>query len=105
MRNINGRPHISSTAPHLAMSVGATRQGFFYGAYHQPTNIRLCAEVPDESDRKACIGMQVMMTAQRTHDPKLCERIPKSEARTYSLCRNFFEGILPHGLELECAFC
>jgi hypothetical protein len=74
----------------------ATRQGFFYGANHQPTNIRHCAEVPDESDRKACIGMQVMMTAQRAHDPKLCERIPKTESRTYSLCRNFFEGILPH---------
>jgi len=74
----------------------ATREAFFYGANHQPTNIRLCAKVPDESDRKACIGMQVMMTAQRIHDPELCERIPRSEARTYSLCRNFFEGILPH---------
>jgi len=74
----------------------ATREGFFYGANHQPTNIRNCAVVPDEFDRKACIGMQVMMTAQRSHDPKLCERIPRSEARTYSLCRNFFEGILPH---------
>jgi hypothetical protein len=74
----------------------ATRQGFFYGANHQPTNIRYCAQAPDEDDRKACIGMQVMMTAQRVHDPKLCERIPRSESRTYSLCRNFFEGILPH---------
>lgn len=74
----------------------ATRQGFFYGANHQPTNIRNCAVVPDEADKRACIGMQVMMTAQRIHDPELCERIPKTEARTYSLCRNFFEDILPH---------
>ena len=74
----------------------ATREGFFYGANHQPKNVRNCAKVPDEKDRKECIGMQVMMTAQRIRDPELCERIPKSEVRTYSLCRNFFEGILPH---------
>jgi hypothetical protein len=76
------------------------REGFFYGANHQPTNIRNCATVPDEKDKRACIGMQVMMTAQRVQDPELCERIPKSEARTYSLCRNFFEGILPHDPEM-----
>jgi len=76
------------------------REGFFYGANHQPTNIRNCAKVPDELDKRACIGMQVMMTAQRVHDPELCERIPKSEARTYSLCRNFFEAILPHDPEM-----
>lgn len=74
----------------------ATRQGFFYGANHRPSNIRNCTKVPDEADRVACIGMQVMMTAQREKDPQLCERIPKQEVRTYSLCRNFFEGILPH---------
>jgi hypothetical protein len=74
----------------------ATRQGFFYGANHQPSNIRNCTKVPDETDRVACIGMQVMMTAQREKDPQLCERIPKQEVRTYSLCRNYFEGILPH---------
>lgn len=78
----------------------ATREGFFYGANHQPTNIRNCAKVPDPADRRACIGMQVMMTAQRIKDPKLCERVPKSELRTYSLCRNFFEGILPHDPEM-----
>lgn len=74
----------------------ATREGFFYGANHQPTNIRNCAKVPDESDKRACVGMQVMMTAQRVQDPELCERIPEAETRTYSLCRNFFESILPH---------
>ncbi len=78
----------------------ATRKGFFYGANHQPTNIRNCADVPDDSDKRACIGMQVMMTAQRTKDQKLCERIPKAETRTYSLCRNFFEGVLPHDPEM-----
>ena len=78
----------------------ATRQGFFYGANHRPTNIRNCTKVPDETDRVACIGMQVMMTAQREKDPQLCERIPKQEVRTYSLCRNFFEGILPHDPDL-----
>ena len=78
----------------------ATRQGFFYGANHRPTNIRNCAEVPDEKDRVACIGMQVMMTAQREKDPALCERIPPQEVRTYSLCRNFFEGIEPHDPEM-----
>jgi hypothetical protein len=40
--------------------------------------------------------MQVMMTAQRMRDPKLCDSIPKPEARTYLLCRNFFEDTLPH---------
>lgn len=74
----------------------ATRQGFFYGANHRPTNIRNCANVPDRVDRVACVGMQVMMTAQREKDPALCEKIPPPEVRTYSLCRNFFEGILPH---------
>ncbi len=78
----------------------ATRKGFFYGANHQPTNIRNCADVPDDSDKRACIGMQVMMTAQRIKDQKLCERIPKAETRTYSLCRNFFEGVLPHAPEM-----
>ena len=31
-----------------------------------------CAKVPDETDRRACIGMQVMMTSQRNKDPELC---------------------------------
>jgi hypothetical protein len=74
----------------------ATRQGFFYGSNHQPSHIRNCAEVPDESDRRSCIGMQVMMTAQRIQDPKLCDSIPKSETRTYGVCRNFFEEVYPH---------
>ena len=74
----------------------ATRQGFFYGSNHQPSHIRNCAEVPDESDRRSCIGMQVMMTAQRIQDPKLCDAIPKSETRTYGVCRNFFEEVYPH---------
>lgn len=87
---------VTSTVRDRCLANMATRQGFFYGANHQPKNIRNCAKVPDESDRRECIGMQVMMTAQRIQDPELCERVPKSEARTYSLCRNFFEGILPH---------
>ena len=78
----------------------ATRQGFFYGANHRPSNVRNCAEVPDEADRRACIGMQVMMTAQREKDPELCERVPKTEVRTYSLCRNFFEEVVPHDPEM-----
>jgi len=78
----------------------ATRQGFFYGANHRPSNIRNCGNVPDPADRRACIGMQVMMTAQREKDPQLCERIPKPETRTYSLCRNFFEEVLPHDPEM-----
>jgi len=77
-----------------------TREGFFYGANHQPTNVRNCATVPDDADKRACIGTQVMMTAQRIQDPELCERIPEREVRTYSICRNFFEGVLPHDPEM-----
>ena len=78
----------------------ATRQGFFYGSNHQPTHIRNCAEVPDESDQRSCIGMQVMMTAQRFRKPELCDSIPESETRTYSMCRNFFEEVFPHDPEV-----
>jgi len=74
----------------------ATREGFFYGANHRPTNVRNCATVPDKLDEQACVGMQVMMTAQRRKDPKLCDSIPKPETRTYALCRNFFEEVFPH---------
>ncbi len=74
----------------------ATREGFFYGANHRPTNVRSCATVPDKIDEQACVGMQVMMTAQRFRDPELCDSIPKPETRTYSLCRNFFEEVFPH---------
>jgi len=74
----------------------ATRKGFFYGSNHQPSHIRECAKVPDEADRKACIGMQVMMTAQRNKDMDLCGKMPETETRTYALCRNFFEEVFPH---------
>lgn len=77
----------------------ATRRGFFYGANHRPTNVRLCAKVADETDRNACVGMQVMMTAQRVRKPEICSSMPKSETRTYSLCRNFFEEVYPHDPE------
>ena len=73
-----------------------TRLGFFYGANHQPSHIRNCQQVPDENDRRACIAMQVMMTAQRNRDPELCRLIPAEERRTYALCRNFFEETVPH---------
>ena len=78
----------------------ATRKGFFYGSNHQPSHIRECAKVPDESDRRACIGMQVMMTAQRNKDAELCKKIPQTETRTYTLCRNFFEEVVPHDAEM-----
>jgi hypothetical protein len=78
----------------------ATREGFFYGSNHQPTDIRNCGSVPEEVDKRACIGMQVMITAVLGKDQELCERIPKRERRTYSLCRNFFEDILPHDPEM-----
>jgi len=74
----------------------ATRQGFFYGANHRPTHVRNCAAATDKIDQRACVGMQVMMTAQRFRKPELCERIPKPETRTYTLCRNFFEKVYPH---------
>ena len=74
----------------------ATRKGFFYGSNHQPSHIRECSKVPDESDRMACIGMQVMMTAQRNKDPELCDKMPQTETRTYALCRSFFEETFPH---------
>ena len=77
----------------------STRQGFFYGANHQPTNIRNCAKAPDANDRRACVGMQVMMTAQRDRKREFCDRIPAQEARTFALCRNFFEGVVPHDPE------
>ena len=78
----------------------ATRKGFFYGSNHQPSHIRECAKVPDESDRRACIGMQVMMTAQRNKDAELCKKMPQTETRTYALCRNFFEEVFPHDPEM-----
>ncbi len=74
----------------------ATRKGFFYGANHQPLHIRECANVVDTADRQACVGTQVMMTAQRNKDVELCEQIPQGETRTYSLCRNFFQEVFPH---------
>lgn len=78
----------------------ATRKGFFYGSNHKPSHIRECAKVPDESDRRACIGMQVMMTAQRNKDIELCGKMPQSETRTYTLCRNFFEETFPYEPEM-----
>ena len=78
----------------------AIRKGFFYGSNHQPSHIRECTKVPDESDRRACIGMQVMMTAQRNKDADLCKKMPQTETRTYSLCRNFFEEVFPHDPEM-----
>lgn len=74
----------------------AIRQGFFYGANYQPSHIRNCDKVPDANDRRACIGMQVMMTAQRNRKRELCGYIPEEEARTYALCSNFFEETVPH---------
>jgi hypothetical protein len=73
-----------------------TRNSFFYGSDHRPDNIRKCEEVPDAIDRRACIGMQVTMTAQRRRDRKICDAIPKAELRTYVMCRNFFEPVLPY---------
>ena len=78
----------------------ATRQGFFYGANHRPTHVRNCNEVPDEIDRQECIGMQVMMTAQRLRKPEVCDAIPQPETRSYLLCRNFFEPVFPHDPEM-----
>ena len=73
-----------------------TRLSFFYGANHQPSNVRRCKKTPDKRDQQACIGMQVMMTAQRFRKPKLCDAIPEQEVRTRALCRNFFEKVIPH---------
>ena len=78
----------------------ATRRTFFYGPNHRPGNVRKCATAPDAGDRQACIGMQVMMTAQRDRNPEFCESIPESESRTYAMCRNFFEPVLPHDPEI-----
>jgi len=74
----------------------ATRQHFFYGANHRPTNVRKCGETPLKQDQVSCVAMQVMMSAQRYRKPELCDSIPKSEQRTLVLCRNFFEQTLPH---------
>ena len=74
----------------------ATRQGFFYGANYQPSHIRNCDKVPDADDRRSCIGMQVMMTAQRNRKPEICNYVPEEEARTLALCLNFFEDVQPH---------
>ena len=74
----------------------ATRRAFFYGPNHRPDNVRKCARVSDTIDQQACVGMQVMMTAQRERNPQICDSIPESESRTYALCRNFFEPVLPH---------
>ena len=74
----------------------ATRRAFFYGPNHRPDNVRKCEAAPDAMDRQACVGTQGMMTAQRDRDPEICNSIPESEPRTYALCRNFFEPVLPH---------
>jgi hypothetical protein len=74
----------------------ATRRAFFYGPNHRPDNVRKCAAVSDPIDRQACVGMQVMMTAQRDRNPEICDSIPESESRTYAMCRNFFEPVMPH---------
>ena len=74
----------------------ATRRAFFYGPNHRPGNVRKCAEVSDTIDERACVGMQVMLTSQRDRNPEICESIPELESRTYAMCRNFFEPVLPH---------
>jgi len=74
----------------------ATREGFLYGSNFQPSHIRECAKAPDELDRRACVGMQVMMTAQRNKDAEICEKIPRNETRTYALCSNFFRDSVRH---------
>jgi hypothetical protein len=74
----------------------ATRRSFFYGPNHRPDNVRKCAVLTDKSDEFSCVGMQVMMTAQRNMKPDICEAIPASESRTYSMCLNFFEPVQPH---------
>ena len=76
------------------------RRTFFYGPNHRPDNVRKCMSVTDASDRQACMGMQVMMTAQRARNPEVCESIPKSESRTYAMCRNFFEPVRPHDKDM-----
>ena len=81
---------------HWCLANMATRRSFFYGPNHRPDNVRKCAAATTETDRQACVGMQVMMTAQRDRNPEICEAIPESETRTYSMCRNFFEPVLPH---------
>ena len=73
-----------------------TRLGFFYGANHRPTNVQYCSRLRDSARRQACIGMQVMMTAQRLNDSELCESIPEGEVRTRLLCQNYFEETVPH---------
>ena len=78
----------------------ATREIFFYGANHRPKHVRDCAKVEDKADEQACVGMQVMMTAQRLRKPELCDAIPESEVRTHAVCRNFFEKVFPHDAEM-----
>ena len=73
-----------------------TRLGFFYGANHRPTNVQYCSRLRDPARRQPCIGMQVMMTAQRLNKPELCESIPVEEIRTKQLCLNYFEETVPH---------
>jgi hypothetical protein len=87
---------VEETVRERCLANMAIRQHFFYGANHRPRNIRKCAEAPDKLDQRACVGMQVMMTAQRFRKPELCESIPKAETRTHSLCVNFFERVYPH---------
>ena len=72
------------------------RLGFFYGANHQPTNVKYCSRLKDPMRRQTCIGMQVNMSAQRLNDPTLCESIPAGEVRTRILCDNYFEETFPH---------
>ncbi|MEM7431234.1 MAG: CRTAC1 family protein [Pseudomonadota bacterium] len=78
----------------------ATRRAFFYGANHRPSNVRNCSEVPDETDRRECIAMQVMMTGQRLNDRKICDSIPQQETRTFFLCSSFFEPIQPYDRQM-----
>ncbi len=66
------------------------RRRFAYGGAHQPSHLRECGRIEDETERVHCQGMMLMKTALRERDASLCEHIPLAHERGRFLCDIFF---------------
>ena len=72
----------------------STRKFYHFVKTHRPTDIRQCRLLPDEAERRTCMGMMLMKTAIRERDESLCRhigRIPGNQERATFLCNNYFE--------------
>lgn len=73
----------------------AIRGLFNWGAKMDAGDIGNCKRIRDAGERRMCQGMMVMMTAQKSGKPKLCDTIPEDLGRPAALCRLFFLEPLP----------